>query len=140
MLHTSGRSERPAADRWNTRDSACPPDYGCGARIAPSDLRVDNGGMELLDDTTIDAKLDALPGWQREGAEITRTFRLPTFPDAIAFVDRVAILAEDADHHPDIDVRWREVRTALSTHSAGGLTERDFSLATRIDGVVDPGS
>lgn len=95
--------------------------------------------MELLDDAAIDERMVTLPGWERDGGAIAKTFRLPTFPDAIAFVDRVAVLAEDADHHPDIDIRWRDVRTALSTHSAGGLTEMDFALAARIDGVVDPG-
>lgn len=81
-------------------------------------------------------RLRRLPGWERLGNEIVRTFRLPSFPEAIGFVDRVAVVAEAADHHPDIDIRWRDVRMVLSTHSEGGLTDKDFALAAEIDGAV----
>jgi 4a-hydroxytetrahydrobiopterin dehydratase len=89
---------------------------------------------ERLDDDEISTRLDALPGWERESDEISKTFELPTFPEAIAFVTRIADRAEAANHHPDIDIRYRKVRVALSTHDAGGLTELDFQLATEIEG------
>jgi 4a-hydroxytetrahydrobiopterin dehydratase len=88
---------------------------------------------ERLDDTTIDARLAALSGWTREGDEIRKSFERATFPDAIAFVVAVGFLAEAANHHPDIDIRWRTVHLALTTHDAGGLSALDFDLAARID-------
>jgi 4a-hydroxytetrahydrobiopterin dehydratase len=74
------------------------------------------------------------PDWSLEGEEISRTFGFADFGEAMAFVTRVALAAEAADHHPDIDIRWNEVTLALSTHSAGALTERDTDLAAKIDG------
>ena len=62
--------------------------------------------------------------------------KLPSFPVAITVVDRVAEVAEELDHHPDIDIRWRTLTFALATHSAGGVTEKDFGLAARIDEIV----
>src|SRR5207342_3682232 len=97
--------------------------------------RVEWRAMPPLADAEISAALEALAGWSREGDEIVKTFECATFPDAIAFVVRVGFLAERADHHPDIDVRWRKVRIALTTHSAGGLTNRDFALAAEIEGI-----
>lgn len=88
--------------------------------------------MARLDDDQISAGLAALPGWDREGDEIVRVFELETFPAAIAFVDRIAVLAEAADHHPDLDIRYRRVRVALTTHDAGGLSQLDLDLAGRI--------
>ncbi|OLT49150.1 4a-hydroxytetrahydrobiopterin dehydratase [Saccharomonospora sp. CUA-673] len=92
---------------------------------------------ELLDDDRIRAALEHLPDWQREGDAITREAKLPTFLRAIEVVNRVAELAEAADHHPDVDIRWRTLRFSLSTHSAGGLTDKDVSLANEIDHAVD---
>jgi 4a-hydroxytetrahydrobiopterin dehydratase len=91
---------------------------------------------ERLDDDVIAARVSALPGWDRSGDEIVKTFELPTFPDAIAFVTRIADRAEAANHHPDIDIRYRKVRVALSTHDAGGLSDLDFELAEQIEGCV----
>ncbi len=91
---------------------------------------------ERLDDDRATQRLAGLPGWERQGDEIVKTFELPTFPDAIAFVTRVADRAEAANHHPDIDIRWRNVRIALTTHDAGGLTDLDFDLASEIEGCV----
>ena len=85
-----------------------------------------------LPDESIAERLAALPGWSREGDEIVRTFELPSFPEAIAFVDRIAVEAEAADHHPDLDIRYRKVRVALTTHDQGGITDNDFALATKI--------
>jgi 4a-hydroxytetrahydrobiopterin dehydratase len=89
--------------------------------------------MAVLDDHAIEAALEGLSGWAREGDEIRRTFEFGSFQPAIDFVNRVAEAAEAADHHPDIDIRFSRVTLALSTHSAGGLTKRDFALASRID-------
>lgn len=84
---------------------------------------------DLLDDAAIAAALDGLPGWERDGDSIVRTAALPDFPTAIRVVDEVADAAERADHHPDIDIRWRNLTFRLSTHSAGGLTAKDTALA-----------
>lgn len=92
---------------------------------------------DLLDDTAVTDALRELPDWAREGDSLVRTAQLPSFPAAIAVVDRVAELAENANHHPDIDIRWRTLTFRLSTHSAGGLTEKDFSLAAQIDSVLE---
>ena len=94
---------------------------------------VDNGGMQPLDDTRIAERLATLPGWERAGDEIVQTFELPSFPEAIAFVTRIAERAEAADHHPDLDIRYRKVRVALSTHDQGGITDKDFALAAQIE-------
>ena len=90
--------------------------------------------MSRLDEAAITAGMARLPGWTREGEAIRRTYELASFPEAIAFVNRVAGFAEDADHHPDILVQYRRVTLTLSTHDAGGLTGRDLALAARIDG------
>jgi 4a-hydroxytetrahydrobiopterin dehydratase len=79
----------------------------------------------LLDDAEISAALEGLPGWEREDNALVRTAELPSFPAAIAVVDRVAATAEERDHHPDIDIRWRKLTFRCSTHSAGGITELD---------------
>ena len=84
---------------------------------------------DLLDDAAITKALNDLPGWRREGNNLMYTVTLPSFPAAIAVVDRVAELAERANHHPDIDIRWRTLTFRCSTHSAGGITELDVRLA-----------
>ncbi|MEW2501637.1 4a-hydroxytetrahydrobiopterin dehydratase [Amycolatopsis sp. CA-161197] len=90
---------------------------------------------QLLSDSEISSALATVPDWRRSGDSITRTVDLPSFPDAVTFVVRVGYLAEAADHHPDIDIRWRTVTLTLSTHSAGGLTSKDFALAAQIDSL-----
>lgn len=89
--------------------------------------------MTVLQEDEVRARLEGLDGWSRSGDAIERTYTFDGFPAAIEFVQRVADLAESADHHPDIDIRYDRVRLALSTHSAGGITEKDIALATRID-------
>ena len=89
--------------------------------------------VDRLDDAAIEARLSGLAGWSRAGDEIRKEFKRASFPAAIAFVVQVGFLAEAADHHPDIDIRWRTVHLALTTHDAGGLTARDFDLAEQID-------
>jgi 4a-hydroxytetrahydrobiopterin dehydratase len=89
--------------------------------------------MEVLDDAAVQSALRELPGWAREGDEIVKTFAFDTFPSAIAFVDRAAEAAEAANHHPDIDIRYRKVTCRLTSHDSGGLTKKDTSLARRLD-------
>ena len=76
--------------------------------------------------------METVPGWESNGKEIIRTYKFKDFAEAMAFVNKVAGLAEAADHHPDINIRYNKVRLTLSTHSAGGLTEKDFALARQI--------
>ena len=76
--------------------------------------------------------METVPGWENNGKEITRLYQFKDFREALAFVNRVGELAEAADHHPDIDLRYNKVRLTLSTHSAGGLTDKDFALALQI--------
>jgi 4a-hydroxytetrahydrobiopterin dehydratase len=91
---------------------------------------------DLLDDAAITGRLKELPNWTRDGQEIRRRVKAPSFLAGIEVVREVARAAEDADHHPDIDIRWRTLAFALSTHSAGGLTGKDFDLAARIDAIA----
>jgi len=83
----------------------------------------------------ITSALAALPQWKREGEIISRTFQFKDFPAAMKFVNAVAEIAEQTQHHPDIDVRWNKVSLALTTHDAGGLTEKDFALARQCDAL-----
>ncbi|MBD2894281.1 4a-hydroxytetrahydrobiopterin dehydratase [Spirillospora sp. NPDC000708] len=91
---------------------------------------------DTLDDAAVADRLRDLPAWSRHGDEIRREVKAPSFAEGIAVVDDVARAAEDADHHPDIDIRWRTLTFALSTHSAGGLTGKDFDLAAVIDRIA----
>jgi 4a-hydroxytetrahydrobiopterin dehydratase len=90
----------------------------------------------LLDDGQVREALAGLNGWARDGDTIVKQYERASFPDAVAFVVRIGFLAERADHHPDLDIRWRKVRVALSTHDAGGITEKDLDLAREIEGVA----
>ena len=92
--------------------------------------------MPPFDDDSITNGSQRFAGWSREGDEIVKTYELPSFPDAIAFVTRIADLAERADHHPDLDIRYRKVRVALSTHDQGGITDKDFALAAEIEATA----
>lgn len=89
--------------------------------------------MGLLSNAEIASKLSMLKGWNLVVKEIKKTFEMPDFVRAMGFVSSVALLAEKANHHPDIDIRWNKVMLTLSTHSAGGLTEKDFLLAAEIE-------
>ena len=88
---------------------------------------------DKLNDESIDGWLRSRKGWKREGNSLTKNFDFASFRDAIVFVNRVASLADDFDHHPDIDIRYTTVRLSLTTHSAGGITERDLKLAVAVD-------
>ena len=89
-----------------------------------------------LTDADIDRRLGSLPGWTRKDDGITKQFTFKTFPDAIAFVARIAFDAEAADHHPDILINYKRVTLTFSTHSDGGLTEKDFDGARKVDAVA----
>jgi 4a-hydroxytetrahydrobiopterin dehydratase len=89
---------------------------------------------DLLSDEEISSELEG-SDWQREGDEIVREWKFKDFGEAISFINRVAVVAEEANHHPDILLHgWNKVRLSLTNHSAGGLTEADFKLAQKLDG------
>jgi 4a-hydroxytetrahydrobiopterin dehydratase len=94
--------------------------------------------MRRLDDTAIEEGLQRLPSWQRRDDQIVKTFTRADFAHAMVFVNEVAGAAEAAGHHPDIDIRWNQVTLALSSHDEGGLTDRDFQLAARIQELDEP--
>lgn len=88
---------------------------------------------DKLSSAEIQIKLNEVNGWQLTNNTIKKQFVFESFMEAIQFVNRVAELAEAADHHPDISINFRKVTLGLSTHSAGGLTQKDFALAKKID-------
>ena len=92
--------------------------------------------MAILSDDELAAALEALPGWERAGGQIARQYRFDGFPTAVAFVVRISYEAEAADHHPDLDIRYRRVMVTLSTHSAGGVTAKDLDLAAAIEALA----
>lgn len=85
--------------------------------------------MPAISPQAAQALLSRLPGWQIESGKLVRTFQFEDFRASLQFVNRIGELAEEAGHHPDIDIRYNRVRLSLVTHSAGGLTEKDFALA-----------
>jgi 4a-hydroxytetrahydrobiopterin dehydratase len=91
---------------------------------------------DALDTDALEQALSTLDGWHDDGTAIRRSVELPSFRTAIQVVDQVADVAEELDHHPDIDIRWRTVTFACVTHSAGGVTDRDITLAGRIDEIA----
>jgi 4a-hydroxytetrahydrobiopterin dehydratase len=91
------------------------------------------GIMQRLDTQSIHQRLENLPGWSFHQDAIHKSYSFPSFHRAIAFVVQIGMLADAADHHPDIDVRYNRVEVTLSTHSAGGVTEKDLALAARIE-------
>jgi 4a-hydroxytetrahydrobiopterin dehydratase len=90
--------------------------------------------MALLDKEEIDEALKGL-AWDREGLELVKVVTRADFAEAMGFVNEVAGLAEAMNHHPDITIRWNTVSLRLSTHSAGGITDKDVALASQIDGL-----
>lgn len=93
--------------------------------------------MSKLEAGQIEEFLSGHHGWSRQGDSLVRTFEFADFSEAMGFVTRVALAAEKAFHHPDIDIRWNQVTLRLSTHSEGGLTDKDTGLADTIDGFAD---
>ena len=92
--------------------------------------------MAKLTPKQIKAALPTVRDWRKNGASIARTFQFQDFPLAMTFVNQVARAAEQAQHHPDIDIRWNKVTLTLSTHGEGGLTRKDFVLAKQINSLV----
>ncbi|WNV82373.1 4a-hydroxytetrahydrobiopterin dehydratase [Umezawaea sp. Da 62-37] len=92
---------------------------------------------ELMTDDQVTEALRALPSWSAQENALMRIVELKSFAEAIQVVNRVAEIAENNDHHPDIDIRWRTLTFRVSTHSKGGVTALDIGLATEIDGVVE---
>ncbi len=89
--------------------------------------------MAKLTAEQITAGLAGLPGWSAEDGALVKTFTFPTFPAGVAFVDRVAVAAEEMGHHPDITISYTRITMRLSTHDEGGVTEKDLALARRIE-------
>jgi len=89
--------------------------------------------MTALSARDAQARLSKLNGWQIESGQLVKTFQFQSFPGALNFVNRVGELAEEAGHHPDIDIRYTRVKLSLTTHDAGGLTGKDFDLAEQAD-------
>ena len=94
--------------------------------------------MSTLSREEIAAALADLPGWEQGAGAISREYKLDSFAGAIAFVVRLSYAAEAANHHPDLDIRYSRVRVTLSTHSEGGVTEKDLDLARTIEGFTAP--
>jgi 4a-hydroxytetrahydrobiopterin dehydratase len=96
------------------------------------------GGIPRVDGAALAALLASVPGWQLAGDRIRRHLRFADFRAAMAFVSAMAEIAESEGHHPDFSVHYAEVDVEIWTHAAGGLTENDFILAAKIDGLPGP--
>jgi 4a-hydroxytetrahydrobiopterin dehydratase len=92
--------------------------------------------MAVLTDEQVDAALPEFNGWERKDGALRRSVKFPEFLAGIEAVRRVAQRAEEKDHHPDIDIRWRTVTFALVTHSDGGITDKDLAMAHDIDTII----
>ncbi len=90
-----------------------------------------------LSDIEIQRELGTLPGWARRGDALVKTFAFGTFPDGINFVTRVAKLAEEMQHHPDLDIRYTKIIATLSTHDAGGITAMDIRFASEMERLAE---
>ena len=93
----------------------------------------------LLAEKELKEQLALLQGWSREGNAIRKTVKLGDFVHAMGFVNSVALIAERANHHPDINIRWNKISLSLSTHSEGGITEKDIALAKKIESLAAHG-
>jgi len=92
--------------------------------------------MHRASEEEVVAALAGLPGWERHDETIEKTFKRSDFAHAMEFVNALAVMAEDARHHPDIDIRYNRVTIRLTTHDAGGLTHADLDLALGIEGLA----
>jgi 4a-hydroxytetrahydrobiopterin dehydratase len=90
---------------------------------------------QKLDDNRIQQELGRLKGWSRRGDEITKTFSFKNFYETMSFVNAVAFIANQLDHHPDMEVGYNKLVVRFSTHSVGGLSENDFKAAAKIDAL-----
>lgn len=116
---------------------------GIGLAISEADAALFRGNpfpstmSDLLEADDLTAALKKCPEWEYEKKAITRTIEFEEFMDAIDFVNDLAEIAEEAQHHPDITIRHTKVTLKLTTHDAGGVTELDIELAQRVDNLVD---
>ena len=92
--------------------------------------------MKTYTPAQVSAALQNMSGWEYDSSAIAKEFKFDNFMRGIAFVNRIAAAAETDNHHPDIDIRYSTIRVSLSTHDAGGITDKDFALARTIDGLV----
>lgn len=92
--------------------------------------------MATLSDIEIQRGLGALPGWSRKGETLVKSYHFATFPAAIEFIRRVSVVAEKQAHHPDIDIRYTKLNFMLSSHDAGGITDKDLALAHAIEDLA----
>ena len=92
--------------------------------------------MARLSTEDIEKELEKLPGWRHDEGELHKQFKFPTFMDAIAFIDRVAVRADAMNHHPDLENSYTRVRVGLSTWSESGVTQKDIRLAHEIEAVT----
>lgn len=126
-----------AASTMNGRDAGKPRPtfpWKCESRVLALHTLLHTHVMaDLLNAQDIKDWLKKLPEWELEKKHIERTFEFEDFNAAIDFVNAVAEIAEDEEHHPEIDIRYNKVRVQLSTHTEGGLTERDFEVAEKVD-------
>jgi 4a-hydroxytetrahydrobiopterin dehydratase len=103
------------------------------ADVRVGELKFFSASLAPLDEAKKNSARTSVPQWTQNGEIISRTFEFADFAGAMKFVNTVAELAEQAQHHPDVDIRWNKVTLALTTHDAGGLTEKDFALARACD-------
>ncbi len=89
--------------------------------------------MALLDEREVERRLEELDGWERDGAAIVKRFSCGDFAGSVEFVNRITPVAEEMNHHPDLEISWNKVQVSLSTHSQGGITANDFELAGKLD-------
>jgi 4a-hydroxytetrahydrobiopterin dehydratase len=92
--------------------------------------------MARLDETEIDDRLSGLEGWERSGEAISKGFENSDFKGSVDFVNRLTPVAEEMNHHPDLEISWSTVTVSVTSHSEGGLTENDFELAKKIDALA----
>lgn len=92
--------------------------------------------MAVLTDAEIKQAITTLPGWQQHDKAIQRVFQFPDFKAAMQFVNKIAEAAEQANHHPDIDIRYNKVTMALISHDSGGVTKRDVGMARKINEIA----
>lgn len=102
-----------------------------------SDSAPDGGGLSA---ETILERLQTLQGWTVDDGKLLKSYRFPDFVTAVGFVDRVTVVAEEQNHHPDLSITWGKVTVHLRSHDVGGITGRDFRLAAAIDAIHDAGS
>jgi 4a-hydroxytetrahydrobiopterin dehydratase len=91
--------------------------------------------MARLSDEEIEERLGELDGWERSGDAISRSFDKGDFKGSVEFVNAILPVAEEMNHHPDLEISWKTVNVAITTHSEGGLTDNDFQLARRIEAL-----